>query len=679
MFLGLGFGLTRQGGVASFSPAGLFSGAEDGAVYDVQSFSNLWQDAAGTTPVTAVGQTVQRVDDTSGNGNHASNASSTWTIEEDVFGNRYLATDGANMLTTGTVFASPAAWPSVAGAFHSPNVAGYPFSVGIVGADRHIALQQGTNANDRAGIWKRNAAGATLQTITGFYSGALSVVASFDGGTNTIKVNGLDQSGSDALTAPAAGNYAISLGGINDAAPNVEEVRFYGAMTIGRQLTADEITQLVEYYAAVSAVGDLQTRPVFLNIGQSNMIGRDTSDGTLHASKTAQWDPLAGDLAAASPLNHYDGGGSSGPDAGDIGMDVTFSIEAGGNIIFIPHASGGTSFTGSNWNQGDALYTAAVASANRFHSMYQNALSAILWHQGESDSGNAGYEAALDAFIADIRTDLSGASATTPFILGGLVPDFVAASGDNAAIQAIILDTPNRVSDTFVVSSDGLTDLGDNLHFSAASTKTIGERYYSMYAEGPSVPDQFGASDWSVASGNAQADVTISALPYNGGGGISDIEYQVDGGSWVSSGGITDFSITGLTNGVEYDISIRAVNAIGNGDASATKAVTPSAPLYGPNLWADADPATYSGYTVFQTNDVLTIGETYLVEFSHTGTGQISVRIGNPTISDALVSNTGTFSQQIVCDAGGDDIRLQGAGGAGFTGTASGISIREVL
>jgi surface protein len=54
-----------------FNPLRLFSNDEDGVWYDTSDISTLFQDNAGTTPVTTTGQTVGRVNDKSGNGNHA--------------------------------------------------------------------------------------------------------------------------------------------------------------------------------------------------------------------------------------------------------------------------------------------------------------------------------------------------------------------------------------------------------------------------------------------------------------------------------------------------------------------------------------------------------------------------------------------------------------------------------
>lgn len=59
---------------ATFSPLSLFAASEQGAWYDPSDLSTLFQDSAGTIPVTADGQPVGKILDKSGRGNHASQA-----------------------------------------------------------------------------------------------------------------------------------------------------------------------------------------------------------------------------------------------------------------------------------------------------------------------------------------------------------------------------------------------------------------------------------------------------------------------------------------------------------------------------------------------------------------------------------------------------------------------------
>jgi len=59
---------------SGFDPASLFAGGTEGAWYDPSDLSTLFQDSAGTTPVTASGQPVGLMLDKSGNDNHATQA-----------------------------------------------------------------------------------------------------------------------------------------------------------------------------------------------------------------------------------------------------------------------------------------------------------------------------------------------------------------------------------------------------------------------------------------------------------------------------------------------------------------------------------------------------------------------------------------------------------------------------
>ena len=83
-----------------FTPAALFTSGVNGAWYDPSDFSTMFQDAAGTTPVTAVGQPVGRILDKSGRGNHAFNPSGNSAnfpvLQQDGTGRHYLSFNGVN-------------------------------------------------------------------------------------------------------------------------------------------------------------------------------------------------------------------------------------------------------------------------------------------------------------------------------------------------------------------------------------------------------------------------------------------------------------------------------------------------------------------------------------------------------------------------------------------------------
>lgn len=89
-----------------FSPTSLFASSEPGVWYDPSDLTTLFQDSAGTTPVTAAGQPVGLMLDKSGNNNHAtqSTAASRPTYQIAGTGRPYLFFDGVDdFLVTPTI------------------------------------------------------------------------------------------------------------------------------------------------------------------------------------------------------------------------------------------------------------------------------------------------------------------------------------------------------------------------------------------------------------------------------------------------------------------------------------------------------------------------------------------------------------------------------------------------
>lgn len=82
---GLGYGNRRQG----WSPARL----SPWQWLDVAGLAHIWQDTAGSTPVTAAGQSIARIDDRSGNGRHVVQATA---------GNRGAYTSGGGVTLDGS-------------------------------------------------------------------------------------------------------------------------------------------------------------------------------------------------------------------------------------------------------------------------------------------------------------------------------------------------------------------------------------------------------------------------------------------------------------------------------------------------------------------------------------------------------------------------------------------------
>ena len=78
------------------------------------------------------------------------------------------------------------------------------------------------------------------------------------------------------------------------------------------------------------------------------------------------------------------------------------------------------------------------------------------------------------------------------------------------------------------------------------------------------VPDA--PSGLVATAGDQQAEIAFTPPQDTGGQAISDYEYAIDGGAWTSaSSTASPITITGLTNGTAYSITLRAITSAGAG------------------------------------------------------------------------------------------------------------------
>jgi hypothetical protein len=140
-----------------WTPSVLFSASEQGAWYDPSDFSTMFQDSAGTTPVTAVEQNVGKINDKSGNGNHASQSSS---------GSRPVLRARYNLLTYSEQFDN-GAW-TFSGSARTVNYGTAPDGtqtscrLQFSGASQDIRQTASVGARGVASIWIKGTAGETV-------------------------------------------------------------------------------------------------------------------------------------------------------------------------------------------------------------------------------------------------------------------------------------------------------------------------------------------------------------------------------------------------------------------------------------------------------------------------------------------------------------------------------------
>ncbi|MEE3484456.1 MAG: sialate O-acetylesterase [Bacteroidales bacterium] len=102
-------------------------------------------------------------------------------------------------------------------------------------------------------------------------------------------------------------------------------------------------------------------------------------------------------------------------------------------------------------------------------------IKGILLHQGETNTGQNNWPSRVKAIYNDLIKDLSLNAADVPLLVGEVVRSDQ--GGQCGSMNNIIANVPSTIPNSYVISAQGLGHKGDNLHFSSASYRTLGQRY----------------------------------------------------------------------------------------------------------------------------------------------------------------------------------------------------------
>lgn len=210
------------------------------------------------------------------------------------------------------------------------------------------------------------------------------------------------------------------------------------------------------------------------------------------------------------------------------------------------------------------------------------------------------YELVLRAVNAIGTGAPTEAVAFTPYTTPAAPTGLVATAGDGEATIAFVPGADNGSAITnyqYRIGSGAWTSFSPAEHSSpvivpgltnntAASIRLRAVNAAGVGAEssavsvtpvpGPTLPDA--PTNLIATPGDGSASI-IFTLGADGGSPITNHEYSLDGGlTWTAfSPSVTTgvASLSGLTNGTTYQVVLRAVNALGNGDASEAVVVTP--------------------------------------------------------------------------------------------------------
>lgn len=217
---------------------------------------------------------------------------------------------------------------------------------------------------------------------------------------------------------------------------------------------------------------------VYLLLGQSNMWGvspPEEQDRTINPSievmalTTCDGQAIGEWYPASPPLHGCVGVGKGNPGVGPGDTFAKTIAEAypEDTILLVPNAIPGESI--DTFLPGEPAYTSIISRAKK--AQQRGIIRGIIFHQGESDTGQETWLDRVEAMIETLRADLAIASA--PFVAAELPYAGCCGKLHNPIINRL----PERVADSHVVSSAGLAIMDDGLHFDTPANRELGRRY----------------------------------------------------------------------------------------------------------------------------------------------------------------------------------------------------------
>ena len=141
----------------------------------------------------------------------------------------------------------------------------------------------------------------------------------------------------------------------------------------------------------------------------------------------------------------------------------------------VVNVRGGTSI--DSWGKGSHYYNEAMIKALKAQREGGKFIG-VIWHQGEADRNKwEGYADKFADLVKHLRQDLD--IPDLPVVIGE-IGDW---KGNSKSINQEIVAIPGKVPQVACVSADGLTHMGDTLHFSADAQHQLGRRYAEKLIE----------------------------------------------------------------------------------------------------------------------------------------------------------------------------------------------------
>ena len=262
LLLGKGGG---GGAQTQFDPLSLFSGGSDGMLYDPQKIETLFQDVGGTTPVTADGQLVARINDRSGNGYHMTQATAANRYKfREVNGVRWLDSEGrvcsydsGKKITGGWSYGVALKLDTIAA-----SVTLIDSGAGSEGAVNALYLRHGSSDQNIAHV-ERAASVGLLRLFDSSVGNHFAMVG-------LVRSTGT----SDFFTSPSYESFSLAAKlGVNTTSgtgmrlgpTGAASVRFYGVFFVNKIITDEQRSDALAY---LTQIGETEARYIWVGAVQ---------------------------------------------------------------------------------------------------------------------------------------------------------------------------------------------------------------------------------------------------------------------------------------------------------------------------------------------------------------------------------------------------------------------------
>ncbi len=226
----------------------------------------------------------------------------------------------------------------------------------------------------------------------------------------------------------------------------------------------------------------------FLMIGQSNMAGRGEFgkvapivNDKCFMLRMGRWQPMSEPINVdRDVLNiRFHSGVCL---AASFADEVSKLLDA--EVGLIPCADGGTVI--SQWQPGEVLFDHAVMQTKL--ALRNSKLGGIIWHQGESDCKDFKPEEYREMFLRtmnQLRKELDAEK--LPLIIGelseNLSADWPLMASNTPKMNILLHQLKDELPNCDIASSQGLMMKPDGIHFTSASLRELGRRYFEKYKQ----------------------------------------------------------------------------------------------------------------------------------------------------------------------------------------------------